>query len=118
LEYSVEEIAEPIAALHGEPPGRFLVNLPYRGQIPNLPQDAVVETYAQVDAGRVAPGPAAVCHSHLVEQELTVDAAIAGDRRKALQALCLDPAVFNWSMTERLLDELFRGTAAYLPQFR
>jgi alpha-galactosidase len=125
LEHSVEEISELIVALHGGPPGRFIVNLPNRGQIPNLPPGLVVETYAQIDAagvhpdapGPLPPGPAAVCHHHLVEQELTVDAAIAGDRRKALQALSMDPAILDWSIAERLLDEMLHQSAAYLPQF-
>ena len=125
LEHSVEEIAELIAALHGGPPGRFIVNLPNQGQVPNLPLGAVVETYAAIDGTGVhpefqkplPPGPAAVCQSHLVEQELTVEAAIQGDRRKALQALCMDPAIHLWSIAEPLLNEMLQGTAAYLPQF-
>jgi alpha-galactosidase len=125
LEHSVEEIAELIAALHGGPPGRFIVNLPNQGQIPNLASDAVVETYAAIDQagvhpefqGPLPPGPAAVCQQHLVEQELTVDAAIEGDRRKALQALCMDPAIQRWDIAEPLLEQMLQATAGHLPQF-
>ncbi len=125
LTHSVEEVAELIAALQGGPAGRFIVNLPNRGQIPNLPAGAVVESYATIDKTGVhpealaplPPGPAAVCASHLAEQELTVDAAIRGDRRKALQALCMDPAIQVWSVAAPLLDEMLQATKAYLPQF-
>jgi len=126
LEHSVEEMAELIAALQGGRPDRFIVNIPNRGQIPNLPVGAVVECYATVDRWGVHPdfpgplphGPAEVCLSHLAEQELTVDAAIRGDRRAALQALLMDPAVQSWETAAPMLDEMLRGTAAYLPQFR
>ncbi len=102
------------------------MNVPNQGQVPNLPAGAVVESYRAIDGTGVhpevqpplLPGPAAVCQSHLVEQELTVDAALQGDRGKALQALCLDPALQRWEIAAPLLDEMLRATAAYLPQFR
>ena len=126
LEHSVEEVAELIAALHGGPAGRFIVNIPNRGQIPNLPAGAVVECYAAVDRWGLHPefpgplphGPAEVCLAHLAEQELTLDAAIHGDRRRALQALLMDPAVPSWEKATPMLDEMLEGTAAYLPRFR
>jgi alpha-galactosidase/6-phospho-beta-glucosidase family protein len=101
------------------------VNLPNRGQIPNLPSGAVVESYSTIDRTGVRPemlaplppGPAAVCASHLAEQELTVDAAIHGNRRKALRALCMDPAITLWSVAAPLLDEMLQATKACLPQF-
>ncbi len=126
LEHSVEEMAELIAALRGGPPGRFIVNIPNQGQIPNLPVGAVVECYATIDRWGVHPefpgplphGPAEVCLAHLAEQELTVDAAIRGDRRAALQALLMDPALQSWETAVPMLDELLKGTAVYLPQLR
>ncbi len=50
--------------------------------------------------------------------EIPVRYALEGDRRKALQALCMDPALQRWEIAEPLLDEMLRATAAYLPQFR
>jgi len=46
-----------------------------------------------------------------------VDAATEGHRRKALQALCMDPAIQLWSVAAPLLDEMVEATKAYLPQF-
>jgi alpha-galactosidase len=125
LTRSLEELADILAALGGGPPGRFIVNIPNRGQIPNLPPGAVVECYATINRAGVHPefpgplprGPAEVCLSHLAEQELTVDASIRGDRRAALQALLMDPAIQVWSSAAPMFDEMLRGTAAYLPQF-
>jgi alpha-galactosidase/6-phospho-beta-glucosidase family protein len=56
--------------------------------------------------GPLPHGPAEAYNSHLAEQELTVDAAIHGDRRRTLQTLLMEPAVKSWE------------TAAYLPRFR
>jgi alpha-galactosidase len=126
LEHSIEEVAELVAALSGGPAGRFIVNLPNQGQIPNLPTGAVVEGYAGIDGWGVHPefigplphGPTEVCLSHLAEQELTVDAGIRGDRHTALQALLMDPAIQTWSSAGPMLEEMLKATAAFLPQFR
>lgn len=41
-----------------------------------------------------------------------------GDRRKTHQALCMDPAIQDWSVAPPALDELLQATATYLPLFR
>ena len=46
LKRSPEQLAPLIAALEGGPPGRFIVNVPNQGQVPNLPLGQVVECYA------------------------------------------------------------------------
>jgi alpha-galactosidase/6-phospho-beta-glucosidase family protein len=84
------------------------------GQVPNLPLGAVVECYAHVDDAGVHPEslgplptmPAAVCNWHLAAMELTLDAALTGDRELALQALRMDPAVGDWQGAERMLEEM------------
>jgi alpha-galactosidase/6-phospho-beta-glucosidase family protein len=102
-----------------------VMNLPNRGQLPDLPPDAVVETMgavgptgAQGFAG--GPMPRGVV-GHLAKlvamQEMVVDAALTGDRKLALEALLLDPLVTEYSTAEKMLDELIRATKKYLPQF-
>ena len=49
--------------------------------------------------------------------ELTVEAAVTGDRNMALQAMLLDPVVDSISGAERILDEMLTVHAEYLPQF-
>jgi len=102
-----------------------VLNLPNRGQANNLPRDAIVETYGVVGPGGaegIAVGDLpmaiqAILHTHIVEQELTVDAALNGDRALALQALLLDPLVRNLDVAEKILDELLEANRRYLPQF-
>jgi alpha-galactosidase/6-phospho-beta-glucosidase family protein len=51
------------------------------------------------------------------QQELTVDAALTGDRALALQALLADPLVPSVETAAALLDEALQTHEAYLPQF-
>lgn len=101
------------------------VNVVNNGSIANLPADAIVEVPAVVDGGGIQPlvvgalpaGIAALCARQVTIQELTVQAAVAGDRQAALQALCLDPVIPDMSTAQVVLDELLAAHAAYLPQF-
>lgn len=40
------------------------------------------------------------------------------NRAPPLQALLMDPAVPSWETAAPMLDEMLKGTAAYLPRFR
>jgi len=88
------------------------VNVPNRGLIDNLPQDAVVEVPATVDAkgvhgarlGRLPPGFAGLVNNQVAVNELTVEAVLQGSRALALQALLVDPVVDNAAAAERALD--------------
>lgn len=125
IERSVEEAADIIAAVANGRSTRAIVNLPNRGQIDNLARDAVVETLGEVGAagahaltaGPLPPGVLRTVYPHVLNQELTVEAALAGDRQLALQALAGDPLVRDFRSAPRLLDELFQAHARYLPQF-
>lgn len=103
------------------------VNVPNTGQVPDAPPGAVVESICVVDdagiRGRDAaplPGPfAEVVRRHLAVTELTVDAALAGDRATAAAAFLLDPLAGRGDLgaTEAMVDELLARTSAWLPQF-
>jgi alpha-galactosidase/6-phospho-beta-glucosidase family protein len=103
------------------------LNRPNTGQCPDLPADAVVESICVVDAdgirGRdaaVAPTPfAELVRRHVAVQELTVEAALTGDRALAHEAFALDPLAGRGDLreTEAMVDELLAGTATWLPQF-
>jgi len=103
------------------------LNLPNAGQCPDLPADAVVEAICVVDGdgmrGRdVAPAPAPfaeLLRRHVAVQELTVEAALTGDRALARQAFALDPLAGRGDLrdTEAMVEELLEGTSRWLPQF-
>ncbi len=95
------------------------------GLIPNLPAEAVVEVPGMVD-GRgvhgiaVGPIPAGITNilaARTRQQELTVDAALTGDRALALQALLADPLISSVEMATAMLDEALETHAMHTPRF-
>jgi len=103
------------------------VNLPNTGQCPDLPPDVVVESICVVDGDGMrgrdqARAPAGISEwvrRQVAVQELTVEAAVTGDRRVALQAFALDPLAGRGDLRaiEAMADELLAGTSRWLPQF-
>jgi alpha-galactosidase/6-phospho-beta-glucosidase family protein len=125
IKRSEEEVVDIIAAVANGRSLHTIVNLPNRGQIDNLPREAVVETMGMVgpngaygvSVGALPPGVLNTVHPHVLNQELIVDAALAGDRKLALQALINDPLVRDFRTAPQMLDELLLAQAEYLPQF-
>jgi alpha-galactosidase/6-phospho-beta-glucosidase family protein len=102
------------------------VNLPNDGKIPNLPATAVVEVPAVVGAGRITglgigplpPAIAAVLSARADQQELTVRAAVTGERDTALQALTLDPLVGDAGTARAILDDAVLAHTPFLDRFK
>jgi alpha-galactosidase len=120
------EAAAPIcAALAAGRPYTGIMNLPNRGQIADLPMDAVVETLGVLNAegvrglpiGKLPPAILAIVERHVRNQEMIVSAALSGDRALALQALVNDPLVTDIDNAKRMLDEMLIATREYLPRF-
>jgi alpha-galactosidase/6-phospho-beta-glucosidase family protein len=101
------------------------VNVRNDGLIPNLPAEAVVEVPGVADGrgvhgiavGPLPEGIAGILAARARQQELTVDAALSGDRTLALQALLADPLVPSVEAAERMLDQALEAHAPYLPRF-
>jgi len=122
------QVVELVEALVENRNEIHVVNLPNRGAIENLPYDAIVEVSCLVGGYGIRPvhvGPlpepvAATLRQHITAQELTVEAALSGDRHVALQAFLQDPQIaarLAPEETAALLDELLEAHADYLPQF-
>jgi len=125
---STEATAKVVAALAGVTDWTDVVNLPNEGQIPDLPRGAVVETMglirrdaaAGLPTGPVPPAIGTQLQRLVTVHEMTVEAAVAGDRALALQALMLDPlcgAVRRYGDLEKMLDELLKANRRWLPRF-
>ncbi|MCK4623704.1 MAG: hypothetical protein KAV00_00195 [Phycisphaerae bacterium] len=101
------------------------INMLNRGTINNLPDDIFVEAPAIVDAFGVTPlrigalpGPLAALNRRDADQmELTVAAAVSGNRNLILQAMMLDPVVDSVSAAEQIIDEMMAAQKQYLPAF-
>ena len=122
------EVVDVIGSLLENRGERYIVNVRNGCAIPNLPAEAIVEVQAVVDAYGIRPvatGPlrdslAAHLQVHWATQELTVRAALSGDRQLALEAFLLDPllaATLTAEETARLLDEMLAANAEHLPRF-
>jgi alpha-galactosidase len=103
------------------------VNVPNRGLIDNLGQDAVVEVPAVVDGSGIAPVPmgalpiqcAAVNQAYVSVGRLTVEAARTGDPLLVRQAALVDPNASSTLTPEQiwaLCDELTAAHGDLLPE--
>jgi alpha-galactosidase len=102
------------------------VNLPNRGQVHELPADVVVECIGTIGAegvhARDVAGPGALgehIRRVVTSQELTVEAALTGDRAKVIQAMLADPMAGTLPMEHAvaMTEELLSACAPWLPQF-
>ena len=103
-------------------------NVANTGLIPNLPDGCTIEIPGYVDRTGLHPihvGPlpmacAATCRASISVQEMTVEAALTGNRDLVKQALLHDPltaAVCNTDEVCAMADEMFEALAPWLPQF-
>ena len=102
-------------------------NVRNTGLITNLPQDACVEVPCLVDRAGLQPTHvgelpaqcAALDRTFLNVVELTVRAALEGDRRSVLQAVMLDPnagTVLSLAQMEALVDEMLAAERDLMPE--
>ena len=102
------------------------VNIPNRGQIPKLPESAVVEVNAFFSRGAITPmysgalppGLDALISRHALNQQAVVKAAMDCDRNLALNVLLNDPQMSRVDPldAERMLGEMIMNTADVLPE--
>jgi alpha-galactosidase len=127
LSRSRETAVDIMKALVTNTPFIDVVNLPNIGQIDNLPRGAVVETLGLIDSGGFAPitiGPMpeilrGLTEVHCHVQKMTLEAALSGSGKLAIEALMLDPlcAKLAPSQIRKMGLELMAATGEYLPQF-
>jgi alpha-galactosidase len=122
------EMVAPVIACHEEStPGWFPLNLPNAGQVPDLPGDVVVESMCVVDGDGVRgrddaalpPAMAEQLRRVSASQELTVEAALTGDRDIVFAAMLADPLAgrIDYEALGEMTDELLAATGPWLPQF-
>lgn len=129
IKQSHEYGVQIIHALETDTPIRVNANVTNAGLITNLPNGSCVEVPCLVDGTGIRPCHvgdlpaqlAALNRTNINVQELTVEAALTQDRRRATQAVLLDPltsAVLAPGQIERMVDEMFERQARELPQFQ
>ncbi len=112
-------------AIHTNQEKIVIVNVPNRGAVPGLPDDAVMEIPCVVNASGIRAlnvpevpktvwGVIAAVKNY---EQLTVEAAVTGSKDTALMALMAHPLVQDYELAKPLLDELLEANRDYLPQF-
>jgi alpha-galactosidase len=124
---SGELVAALLEAIVTGTPRDLPMNLPNSGQVANLPEGVVVEAMGTADGNGVRPRDRVQVPSVLgeylrrvaVSQELTVDAALTGDRTAVFEAMLADPMAGRLPYEEvaTMTEEMLAATADWLPQF-
>ncbi len=126
LERGHEYAAYIMNAMQGGEPFRYNGNVPNTNLISNLPQNACVEVpvwasregLEPVSVGAL-PAPIAAFTGLLSQiEEMTVEAALTGNRRLIYQAVALSPlsaAVLSLAEIQQMVNDLFEVNESYLP---
>jgi len=123
--YYSEAAVRLVASLHAGTGDVQVVDVPNRGSIPGLPDDAVVEVPCTVDHQGAHPLPqrqlppdmaGLVAHGKAYER-LAVEAALHGSRDTMIRALVANPLVGQYPLAEQLADTLLAANRRYLPRF-
>jgi 6-phospho-beta-glucosidase len=100
-----------------------VVNVRNAGTMPFLPDEAVIEVPAVIGADGTRPVPVAPLDPLLrglighvsAYEELAVEAAVRGGRRRVLAALLAHPLIGQYDLAGQLADRLIAENQAYLP---
>ncbi|WP_189536985.1 6-phospho-beta-glucosidase [Streptomyces roseolilacinus] len=120
--YYSEAAVDLAASLLGGRGATQVVNVRNAGTLPFLPDDAVVEVQAEVDADGARPLPVReldplyaglVAHVTAYE-ELALEAALRGGRDRVFRALLAHPLVGQYAYAETLTDRLIAHNREHL----
>jgi 6-phospho-beta-glucosidase len=114
-----------MASLHAGTGDVQVVDMRNDGAIPGLPDDAVVETTAVVDADGAHPLPQRALSPEMLGlvqhakgyERLAVKAACSGSRDDVVRALLANPLVGQYPLAADLADEVLGANRQHLPRF-
>ncbi|WP_218023397.1 family 4 glycosyl hydrolase [Nocardia altamirensis] len=117
-----EAAVQLLAALLGSSEGVQVVNTRNDGILPFLPDDAVIEVQAQVNAGTIRALPqrpieplfAGLIAHVTAYEDLALRAALDGSRARVFDALLAHPLVGQLELADQLTDRLIAHNRAYL----
>jgi len=124
---SNEYCATIIHSIETNTPAVINGNVENKGLITNLPEGCCVEVPCLVDkngiqptyVGNLPPQLAALNRTNINVQELTVLAALTGDREAVYHAIMMDPltsAVLDLDQIRQMVDEMFEAEKEWLPE--
>ncbi len=124
-QYYSDAACELINAIYNNKKIIMTVNIKNNGTISELPHDVAIETNAVIDSRGAHPLNAEPLHPAITGllqgvkayEQLTIEAAVHGDRQKALLALIANPLVQDSFVAEKMLEDILQENKDYLPQF-
>ena len=110
-------------AIHHNEGDRQIVQVLNRGAVDGIPADAAVEVACLMDGlgphpiriGEIPLSIRGLIQAVKAYESLTVQAALEGSKRIALQALMSHPLVPSWEAARPLLDDLLAANRAWIP---
>ena len=107
----------------------FNGNVPNRGLITNLPEDACVEVpvlaskkgFEAIHVGALPPQCAALASLSSQIENMAVEGCLTGDKRLIYQAIMHDPltaTMLSLREIEKMVNEMFEKNKDYLPTFK
>ena len=120
-----EQLMDIINSIEYDKRRIFSVNIQNNGAVPNLPFDAVLEmpgaaTSKGFCALHLTDFPdtlAAIVSKNLAIIEVTVEAALKGDKDLFAEAILMGGYITDVDAVKRMVDELINAQKQYLPQF-
>jgi 6-phospho-beta-glucosidase len=102
-----------------------IVNVKNNGAITDLSEDAVVEVPCIISGkgaiplscGNLEPAISGLTQTVKYYEQLTIEASITGDRKKAKQALLVHPLIGNPRIIDGLLEKIIEENREFLPKF-
>ncbi|MGC9360028.1 MAG: alpha-galactosidase [Anaerolineae bacterium] len=129
LERGHEYAAYIVNAFLGGDPFKFNGNVPNKGLITNLPEDACVEVPVYADergfnaihVGALPPQCAALNNVSIAAEEMAVDACLTGNPTEVFHSIAYDPltaSVLSLSEIRAMVNEMLAQNKDYLPTFK
>lgn len=120
-----EQLVEMLKSLFHDERKVFSVNIPNEGAVPSLPEQAVLELPASATGLGFAPLKAlefpevlsSIIARRLAPVQLTVEAALTGNRGYWVEALLMDGAVTDRDTAKAMVEEFLNLYKDHLPQF-
>lgn len=119
-------ISDLAIALKNDTHQRFLVIVPNRGAIPNMPYDAMVEVPAYIGKNGpevIAQNPIPLFQQGLMMQQLNsekllVEGCIEGSYEKVLQSFTLNKTVPSAKVAKEILDDMIEANKEFWPKLK
>ncbi|MEM4462566.1 MAG: hypothetical protein QW695_06865 [Candidatus Bathyarchaeia archaeon] len=101
------------------------INVVNNGCVGGLPSWSIVEVPAYIDSAGIHPVyvgtlPKSIIGltiPRIIQYELTIDAALTGDKNLAVQAMVIDGYVDDIGKAEKILSDLIKAEARWLPEY-